>query len=364
MRILASTVSVFVFSFGCSYDYAGLRAGLPAGGGNMGVIGAGGNVEISKGSGGQAGTLATVSGGAAGPRGTGGVDGVAGFSGLAGAGGPTGGAAGITAATGGFGGSLAGNGGGIAAAGGAGASVGGSMAGGRAGTGGQGTGGAGGGSLITRILSVDFVGGRPVASGNGSVMSLPGMKPTDVAGVNQVARWNSALEPMGSLSGLLLSDGTVTAVTAAWNSPPDPLGAGTWWCGFADVPGDVRMMNGYLDPHSAIIPQAPATIVVTNLPATMTSNGYDVYVYVEGALPAGAVRTASYSIGASTFTVTATGPSPATLSGYQLVTQPAGTGNYLVFRNLTQPSFTLIATPGQNGRAPVNGMQIVSPAGL
>jgi hypothetical protein len=42
-----------------------------------------------------------------------------------------------------------------------------------------------------------------------------------------------------------------------------------------------------------------------------------------------------------------------------------GMGNYIIFRNVTGAAFTLTAQPptGTVARAPVNGMQIVSPPG-
>ena len=40
-----------------------------------------------------------------------------------------------------------------------------------------------------------------------------------------------------------------------------------------------------------------------------------------------------------------------------------GEGNYVIFRNLRSPSFTLTANPGTGMHAPVNGLQIVSPSG-
>jgi hypothetical protein len=42
-----------------------------------------------------------------------------------------------------------------------------------------------------------------------------------------------------------------------------------------------------------------------------------------------------------------------------------GAGNYIIFRNVTGAAFTLTATPGTGTatRAPVNGLQIVSPTG-
>ena len=168
-------------------------------------------------------------------------------------------------------------------------------------------------TAVTRILSIDFVGAKPLTGGAGGgtllpVMDLPAMKPTEIAGAKPAPQWNSAAGYMGALPGLTLSDGTVTSTSVTWNSPVSATGRGTWWRGFADAPGDVRMMNGYLDPHSAESPDAPATVVVSTLPPSITAPGYDVYVYTEGDLPAGAVRTAVYSIGATTLTVADTGP--------------------------------------------------------
>jgi hypothetical protein len=122
------------------------------------------------------------------------------------------------------------------------------------------------------------------------------------------------------------------------------------------------MMNGYLDPvHSSM----PAVVTVSGLPASITAGGYDVYVYVLGDVGTGtSTRTYRYAIGSTTFTVSQTGPVPTSFTGYTLAPNN-GAGNYIVFRNLTAASFTLTATPGTgtNTRAPVNGMQIVSPTG-
>jgi hypothetical protein len=120
------------------------------------------------------------------------------------------------------------------------------------------------------------------------------------------------------------------------------------------------MMNGYLE---AVSTSTPATITVSNLPAALTSGGYDVYVYVTGEVSMG-TRRYRYTIGGVTQTVSQTGPTPNRFSGYALA--PAdGAGNYIVFRRVTGTSFTLTATPapGTITRAPVNGLQIVWPAG-
>ena len=137
---------------------------------------------------------------------------------------------------------------------------------------------------------------------------------------------------------------------------------GEWMVGFADMAGNTRMMNGYLDPVTASM---PAVVTVSGLPASITAGGYDVYVYVTGEVGTGtSTRIYNYAIGTATFTVSQTGPTPITFTSFTLA--PAGgAGNYVVFRNLTAASFTLTATPGTGTqtRAPVNGMQIVSPTG-
>jgi hypothetical protein len=56
-----------------------------------------------------------------------------------------------------------------------------------------------------------------------------------------------------------------------------------------------------------------------------------------------------------------------TFGGYVLAPE-GGAGNYVVFRNVTETGFTLTAQPmtgstDQLFRAPVNGIQIVYPAG-
>jgi hypothetical protein len=261
-----------------------------------------------------------------------------------------------------------------------GAGTGGAGTGGRSGTGGAGTGGVpgtggrgtGGAPEGVRILSIDFVGGTVpelLAGGAGGasatdmVISLPLMAPGEAAGFKRATHWNGAANFSGSLSGLVLGDGTMTAASVIWYSPPSATRRGVWWVGFKDVPGDIRMMNGYLDPHSAEVPEMPATITISRLPTAITTGGYDVYVYTYGAIDAG-TRTYGYSIGATSFTVTQTAPSATTFSGYQQAT-PGGAGNYIVFRNLTDSFFTLTATPGTGPgtRAPVNGIQIVSPSG-
>jgi hypothetical protein len=117
------------------------------------------------------------------------------------------------------------------------------------------------------------------------------------------------------------------------------------------------MMKGYLDTGNT----NPTVIQVSGLPAA--SNGYQVYVYIDGDNPGG-TRTGTYQIsgpGITTSSISATDPAGVNFAGsFQ---QASGTnGNYVEF-TIPGTSFTLTATPGATSdaypRAPVNGVQIV-----
>ena len=230
--------------------------------------------------------------------------------------------------------------------------------GGLTGTGGAGTGGsATGGATKSVVISVDFVGGVP-----GSDRTIKAMAASESAGVKPATYWNSAPGSAGTLSSLVSAAGTLSAASITWNSPfRSGIDSGTYSLYFADAPGDVRMMNGYLDPSSTSV--SPATIDVTGLAAPMSS-GYDVYVYCYGQIATPVTRTSRYAIGSTTHTVTQKGPSAAAFAGYTLAPEQ-GDGNYVVFRNVTGTGFTLTAQPGADSmlRAPVNGIQIVYPSG-
>ncbi|HVT06100.1 MAG TPA: hypothetical protein VHO67_01510 [Polyangia bacterium] len=359
--LLAAALSVAALSpVGCVYDYASLDgrkgdAGAgQTGGSTIPIVAAGGSPAPAT----QTGGAPVVNDG--------------------GSGGDGGHASGGSSTGGGFGG-VAGMGGTPisprATGGAAGAGTGGATPGGTGGASTGGTGGAGGGrTVVPRTLSIDFVGGTTItvssaggAGGRGGaggtttqVIELAAMAPTEVAGVKPAAHWNSAHGTTGQLTNLAQSDGTLTAATATWSSPAGASGPGFWRNNFADAPGDTRMMNGYLDPLS---PAAPATVAVGNLPADMAAAGYDVYVYCTGEVPSD-TRTYRYTIGATVVTVSQTGPSPTTFTGFVLAPE-GGAGNYVIFRNVTGSAFTLTATPasGSVTRAPVNGIQIVSPSG-
>ena len=222
---------------------------------------------------------------------------------------------------------------------------------GGAGTGGAGTGGAGtGGATGPMIISVRFVGGRPGGSSGTTTMNA-----TESAGFKPATNWNSATSSTGTLSSLAAADGSTTTASLIWNSP------GVFTVPFTDASGDAHMMNGFLEARDAV----SATISVT-LPISM-SGGYDVYVYCYGNIDP-TTRTYQYKIGSTTHAVSQTGRSVTTFPGHTRASE-GGAGTYVVFSNVNGASFTLTATPASSTaappvlRAPVNGIQIVYPAG-
>ena len=346
---------------GCVYDYSALgRHAADAGAGMAG--GTGGTATGLGAAGGQGGQsdgngeliLTSTGGAGSGPAGTGGVD--------------SGGIAPAEAATGGIG-----TGGTTTPGSGSGENPTGGTAGidsGEAGAAGgeagkeAGMSGAGGTEMAPGqplILSIDFIGGRPTTPAGIAAAAASVMAPSEIAGVKPASQWNGAPGPSGSLAGLTLSTGTVTTASVTWNSPSTTAGPGVWTKAFVDAAGDAKMMNGYLDPLGS---STPATVVVTGLPAAFTASGYDVYVYATGEIRSATTRTCKYAIGTTSLTASEMGPTPTTFAGFG-ISSTGGLANTLLFKNVTGASFTLTATPGttQTPRAPVNGIQIVSPAG-
>jgi len=185
--------------------------------------------------------------------------------------------------------------------------------------------------------------------------------------VKPAKQWNTAPGSAGTNLPLMSAGGNPTTALASWNVNAIDVATDTWSNLFADVAGDTRMMNGYLDPRAF---NYNATISVTGLPNPVSS-GYDVYVYFYSNIPGVETRLYQYNIGTTTYSVTQTGPSASACPAYRLASDgdagTAGEGNYVVFRNLNGDHFTLTALPAQNSsgqqRAPVNGIQIVYPSG-
>jgi hypothetical protein len=189
------------------------------------------------------------------------------------------------------------------------------------------------------------------------------LNPTDVAGLAAVAQanWNnlsSGGQTSGSGAGLADNSGNATSVGITWNStlPTYSSGGNNMFV----TTNDHILMMGYLDNGGT------ATVTITNIPSQLTTGGYDVYVY---ALFDTANRGGNYSIvdGLNTSTVLR-GPRPlnsdANPTNY---VQAVGagtvqTGNYMVFRSLTNANIQLqaVATNTGTARAPIGAVQLVA----
>lgn len=195
---------------------------------------------------------------------------------------------------------------------------------------------------------------RPDAAARGNALSVSfvgfstAMQPSEVAGVVPAANWNNAPDASGTLLNLMDNLGGATGISVQWNSN------NVWGIGLSDAPGNVRMMNGYLDSTDT----STTSVTVSGIPPWLVQNGYDVYVYTDGG---GIERTGDYTIGNQTIQARDHTNFNGTFTEAMF-----SVGNYVVFPELYQSSFTMSARANPNGgfRAPVNAIQIVAlPAG-
>lgn len=110
-------------------------------------------------------------------------------------------------------------------------------------------------------ISVNFVGGRPVAGGD---------TVTGTAGAVPVGNWNNADGASGGPVGVINSAGAAAA-TLTWNGTNE-------WSATGAAPGgggNAAMMSGYLDNFG----DAGRNIVVSGLGSNITQYGYSVLVY-------------------------------------------------------------------------------------
>ncbi|GEM_PF-612178 len=203
---------------------------------------------------------------------------------------------------------------------------------------------SGGGSSANPI-SINFV-------GRGTAMSA-----SESAGVVPATNWNQATGATNT-TGLHLVDstGASTGATVTWKSN------NVWSLPITDAPGNVRMMEGYLDTSASSV----TTVTVASLPAA--ANGYTLYVYADGD-NGGANRSATYQIsgsGVTTTSITLTDSANSNFSG-SFTQANNSAGNYVVFSiPAGVTGFTLSATPGAASdgtqRAPLNAIQLIPSA--
>jgi hypothetical protein len=196
-------------------------------------------------------------------------------------------------------------------------------------------------SSSIRVISVDFVGtGNPMGS-------------SEVAGVVSKSNWNDATGAVNN-TGLSLVDETGAATSAVITWTADDV----WDEPLTDAPGNVRMMEGYLDNGNM-----DTTVVnVTGLP--VDPNGYSVYVYANGSISSG-TNTGIYQVSGTGITASSVSLTYGSdFNGtFTQATPTSPDGNYVVLTIPSVSGFTLSAIPtaATSGykRAPINGIQIV-----
>lgn len=189
-------------------------------------------------------------------------------------------------------------------------------------------------------ISLNFRGGATTAMGT-----------AEEAGVVAATNWNDAAGAKGMLSGLRFNGGAASGAAANWTS----LGVAN--TDIADAPGNNRLMRGFLSNDNT----SATSCTVNNIPASVVSAGYDVYVYSDGVNPT-ATRTVQFALSGATQSVT--DAQNRNFEGTFSLPGVANVGNYLVFKNVNSSSFTLAAVQGASTdttpRAPLNGLQIVA----
>jgi hypothetical protein len=228
--------------------------------------------------------------------------------------------------------------------------------------------------------------GTITVTGNFPVGTLLGSN--DIAGVDQVAQgnWNNVFGYLTNFDGVVEENEKTGATTSLTNVMVGIASPNLW---STQGPGsdnttagngqmmtgeDAVLMTGYLDSPG------PGTtdVGVTNIPADMTSQGYDVIVYAMGGVSG---RGGGYAI-LDTNGVALEGyytiQAPATPTGLiqAMADPPSDTptnwavGNFVVFTNLKASAIIVEASTvapygfGGTMRAPINGIQLISPPGL
>ncbi len=220
-------------------------------------------------------------------------------------------------------------------------------------------------------IGLNFIGGRADTAQPDGIGNDDGIVAAS-AGVPTVAQsnWNNLAGPTGTAAAgsLINRNGTAVAgTTVTWSS------ANVWSIATtAPSDADAALMKGYLDTNDT----STTTVSVANIPFHWRE--YDVYVYLDGDANAG--RGGNYSITSLTdgtdraSVIDTTNWNLAMAAGGtfaqandkadELTTSPGFTaGNYLVFPNRHDLSFTLTAQGNFAGavppRAPINAIQLV-----
>ena len=202
-------------------------------------------------------------------------------------------------------------------------------------------------SLLTaQGIGIDFIGSTSTALGSGT------------AGAHlQQANWNAIPGINGTNISLKNSIGANTTATLTFSAG---LAGNT--NNLTPDNGDRHMMSGWVGLNSS----DPGNIQISNIPATLVTGGYDLYVYSDSDAIGKAV---SFTLNGTTHFLNEVagteqiGENPNQFAGKFI--EGSGTsltqtneGNFTIFRNLTSSMVTLTAN-STSGRAVICGIQIV-----
>src|SRR5882672_7453934 len=141
------------------------------------------------------------------------------------------------------------------------------------------------GSAITLLLATSsFAGFNQYSIGLkfGADQVNSTIQPTDLVGLPAVAQlnWNNISGAAGNFPGLTADNSGVAVITSVgvtWNGPNTWASGGNSANFLPDSP-NTNLVHGYLDTATG----GTTLVTITNLPAELTTAGYDVYIYAVG----------------------------------------------------------------------------------
>lgn len=174
---------------------------------------------------------------------------------------------------------------------------------------------------------------------------------TDEVGFVPSANWNNFRNNGGlglfnpDATDLFDSTGALSDATIAWE-------VGASFFNSNNGVGNQRMMEGWFGLNEG----DAGYIMVDDLPSSFTGPTYDAYVYFDSDQVAPNERTMTFTVGGTTLTGQ---EMPSNFAGTFIEAIDGGIGNYVVFRDLSDPTFTLTAD-SDAGRAAITGIQITT----
>lgn len=195
-------------------------------------------------------------------------------------------------------------------------------------------------SSIAETISVNF--------NNGGATLL---EPTDEVGFVPAANWNNFRNNGGlglfnpDPTELIDSSGAISDAVISWE-------VGASFFNRNNGVGNQRMMEGWFGLNDG----DDGYILIEDLPSSFTTASYDAYVYFDSNQSAPNERTMTFTSG----DLSIVGKEmPANFGGTFFEASDGSAGNFVVFRDLTDPIFQLTAD-SDNGRAAITGIQLTT----